>query len=137
MYLEPMLAAIDPALITGVDGVKVWNKAMRKGKAVYASTLVSSGFQLSDAEMYAAEVIEVAMNESFNNNAESMAYRELFKTYEAAQRDIKPEDMYTGVWANATQQEKDITQKQWDFVFKPSKADANANRYLSRFVALK
>ena len=136
MYLEPMLAAIDPALITGVDGVKVWNKAMRNGKAVYASTLVSSGFQLSDAEMYAAEVIEVAMNESFNNNAESMAYRELFKTYEAAQRDIKPEDMYAGVWANATQQEKDIAQKQWDFVFKPSKADANANRYLSRFVAL-
>ena len=136
MYLEPMLAAIDPALITGVDGVKVWNKAMRNGKAVYASTLVSSGFQLSDAEMYAAEVIEVAMNESFNNNAESMAYRELFKTYEAAQRDIKPEDMYAGVWANATQQEKDIAQKQWDFLFKPSKADVNANRYLSRFVAL-
>ena len=136
MYLEPMLAAIDPALITGVDGVKVWNKAMRNGKAVYASTLVSSGFQLSDAEMYAAEVIEVAMNESFNNNAESMAYRELFKTYEAAQRDIKPEDLYSGVWANATQQEKDIAQQQWDFVFKPSKADANANRYLSRFVAL-
>ena len=122
---------------TGYTPGQVWAQAIVDGKAPFMTKALSAGFQMTDQEAFAIESIESAVNASLASGFGSAVNREIRKSWEAARKNIKPEQFHNGNWATATQAEKDAAQKKWDHLFTLSVTrPGDTNRYLSQFVAM-
>ncbi|MCS5737086.1 hypothetical protein, partial [Herbiconiux daphne] len=121
---------------SGYTPGQVWSQAIVDGKAPFMTKALAAGFQMTDQEAFAIESIETAVAASLNSGFGSAVNREIRKSWEAARKQIKPEDFHNGSWATATQAQKDLAQAKWDHLFTLETSGTGTNRYLSQFVAM-
>lgn len=96
------------------------------GIAPFASSSIAAGFVPNEAAAFVLEQIEVTVRTAIegSDGQVSLAYRELSKLYDEARETLK---------ANIGNQ---ITQAQYDFLFKMQAGPDGRSDYLSRFAAL-
>lgn len=121
---------------SGYTPGQVWANALASGKAPFSTKALTAGFHLTDQESFAIESIETAVAASLNSGFGTAVNRELRKSWEAARKQIKPEDFHNGNWATASTADKAAAQTKWDHLFKLETGTNGQNRYLSQFVAM-
>lgn len=116
----------------------VWLKALDTGKAPFGKKVLDSMFVQSDQEAFAIEQVEATMEAALEANEAltTMAYRELYNLFTAAQKQLSAKDFHDGDWAQASPDAKRIAQDKYDFVFKVPGTSMAKNNYLARFAAL-
>lgn len=115
---------------------QVWANALATGQAPYTTKALSAGFRLTDQEAFAIESIETAVAAAMDSGFGTAVNREIRKSWEAARKELKPEDFHTGSWANATVAEKAAAQAKWNHLFKLESTQTGANRYMAQFIAM-
>lgn len=114
----------------------VYLKALDTGNRPFASQALTAAFVLSKQEAYVLEQVEATVEAGFNS-AETVfvrtALEQLFRDARAQVKDAKA--FYAGDWSTASQNDKDIAQAKFDFLFRPE-AGVGKSAYLSRFAAL-
>jgi hypothetical protein len=116
----------------------VWLKALDTGKAPFGKKVLDSMFVKSDQEAFAMEQVEATMEAALEANEAltTMAYRELYNLFTAAQKQLSAKDFHDGDWAQASPDAQRIAQDKYDFVFKVPGTSMAKNNYLARFAAL-
>lgn len=109
----------------------IWNDALQSGEAPHATDALNAGYKLDAKEQFAVEAIELAMQDSVNNNSTTIGSTELSKVYQQARDKLEPKDFYQGHWAQASVTEKSEAQAKYDYLF-----DSKNPNHLSRFVSL-
>lgn len=115
---------------------QVWANALNTGKAPFTTKALAAGFHMTDQEAFAIESIETAVAATLNSGFGTAVNRELRKSWEAARKQITPEQFHNGNWNTATPAEKAMAQAKWDHLFKLEATQSGQNRYLSQFVAM-
>lgn len=115
---------------------QVWANALNTGKAPFTTKALAAGFHMTDQEAFAIESIETAVAATLNSGFGTAVNRELRKSWEAARKQITPEQFHDGNWNTATPAEKAMAQAKWDHLFKLEATQSGQNRYLSQFVAM-
>ncbi|QPL10924.1 virion associated RNA polymerase [Pectobacterium phage Possum] len=115
---------------------QVWANALNTGKAPFTTKALAAGFHMTDREAFAIESIETAVAATLNSGFGTAVNRELRKSWEAARKQITPEQFHNGNWNTATPAEKAMAQAKWDHLFKLEATQSGQNRYLSQFVAM-
>jgi len=139
---DKLYSVIGGSQITGDSSTnytpgQVWGEALTTGKAPFTTKALGAGFRMSDQEAFAIEAIETTVGHTLNSAFGTAEGRELRKAWEAARKNIKPEDFLTGSVANATATEKALAQKQWDHLFTiKDVGPADLNNYLAHFAAM-
>jgi hypothetical protein len=115
---------------------QVWANALNTDKAPFTTKALAAGFHMTDQEAFAIESIETAVAATLNSGFGTAVNRELRKSWEAARKQITPEQFHDGNWNTATPAEKAMAQAKWDHLFKLEATQSGQNRYLSQFVAM-
>ncbi|APD19089.1 hypothetical protein BK812_0001 [Pectobacterium phage A38] len=115
---------------------QVWANALNTGKAPFTTKALAAGFHMTDQEAFAIESIETAVAATLNSGFGTAVNRELRKSWEAARKQVTPEQFHNGNWNTATPAEKAMAQAKWDHLFKLEATQSGQNRYLSQFVAM-
>jgi len=119
---------------TALSPMGVFMQAMSTGVAPFASEVLASPWVISAQEAFVVEQVEATVQAALKDPALSaQVYKELSKLYTEARQTIKVSDFHG---PNATQTEKDVAQKQYDFVFNPPESITHRSAYLARFAAL-
>ena len=111
----------------------------------FSSNLKQAGIQLTRAQSFVAEQIEIAMQQSLA--AQTLADNGMLGVYQAAKRAFTPDgrDFYmdhTGQrasdadWAAATELEKAQAKQAYDLLFTTANSSVSGSNHLSRFIAL-
>jgi hypothetical protein len=114
----------------------VYLKALDTGNRPFASQALTSAFVMSKQEAYVLEQVEAtvaAAMESQETLFVRTALEQLFRDARAKTKDASA--LHNGDWATASQNEQDIAQAKFDFLFRPE-AGVTKSAYLSRFAAL-
>ncbi|ARB11804.1 virion associated RNA polymerase [Pectobacterium phage vB_PatP_CB1] len=115
---------------------QVWANALNTGKAPFTTKALAAGFHMTDQEAFAIESIETAVAATLSSGFGTAVNRELRKSWEAARKQVTPEQFHNGNWNTATPAEKAMAQAKWDHLFKLEATQSGQNRYLSQFVAM-
>ncbi|AQT27923.1 virion RNA polymerase [Pectobacterium phage vB_PatP_CB4] len=115
---------------------QVWANALNTGKAPFTTKALAAGFHMTDQEAFAIESIETAVAATLSSGFGTAVNRELRKSWEAARKQVTPEQLHNGNWNTATPAEKAMAQAKWDHLFKLEATQSGQNRYLSQFVAM-
>lgn len=113
----------------------IYLKALDTGKRPFASRALASAFVMSKQEAYVLEQVEATVEAAFNSPETLFVRTALESLYRDARAKVKVEALHNGVWATATQAERDTAQAKHDFLFNPE-AGVGKSSYLSRFAAL-
>lgn len=114
----------------------VYLKALDTGNRPFASQALTSAFVMSKQEAYVLEQVEAtvaAAMESPETLFVRAALEQLFRDARAKVKDASA--LHNGDWATASQNEQDIAQAKFDFLFRPEQGVSKSD-YLSRFAAL-
>lgn len=113
-------------------------KSMATGQMPFASEALAGPFLVTEQEAFVLEQVEVTVHAALTSpgNFHSMAYTQLERLFEQARKKITAAQLHDGDWATATQAERDLAQKRWNFLFDVSATANNKNRFLSRFAAM-
>ncbi|ARB11906.1 virion associated RNA polymerase [Pectobacterium phage vB_PatP_CB3] len=115
---------------------QVWANALNTGKAPFTTKALAAGFHMTDQEAFAIESIETAVAATLSSGFGTAVNRELRKSWEAARKQVTPEQFHNGNWNTPTPAEKAMAQAKWDHLFKLEATQSGQNRYLSQFVAM-
>lgn len=115
---------------------QVWANALATGKAPFTTKALAAGFHMTDQEAFAIESIETAVAAALDSGFGTAVNREIRKSWEAARKQITPEQFHNGNWNTATPAEKTAAQAKWDHLFKLESSQSGKNRYLAQFVAM-
>lgn len=115
---------------------QVWANALTGGKAPFTTKALAAGFHMTDQEAFAIESIETAVAAALDSGFGTAVNREIRKSWEAARKQITPEQFHNGNWNTATPAEKATAQAKWDHLFKLEASQNGKNRYLAQFVAM-
>ena len=115
-----------------------WLKALNTGVAPFASETLASGFVTSQQEAFAIEQVETTIKAGLdgNDSQTKLSYKELSELYTETYERMKVKDFHKGDWTTATQNERDVAQNKYDFLFKLDRVGNNKSDYLARFAAL-
>ena len=114
----------------------VYLKALDTGNRPFASQALTSAFVMSKQEAYVLEQVEAtvaAAMESPQTLFVRTALENLFRDARTQTKDASA--LHNGDWSTATQNEQQIAQQKFDFLFRPE-AGVSKSAYLSRFAAL-
>jgi hypothetical protein len=114
----------------------VFLKAVNTGKLPFSSEATTNAFILSQQEAFVLESVEATVAFAMEHKETLFVRQGLENLFNEARATLKPANFHKGVWATASQGEKDIAQAKFDFVFRPKAAITSKNAYLSRFAAL-
>ena len=116
----------------------VWFKALNTGVAPFASSILGSGFKMTEQSAFVIEQVEATVRAALDaKEAHSkVAYKELDALYTEIQKKLKVEDFHTGDWTTATPSEQANAQNLYDFIFKVEQSNGSRSDYLSRFAAM-
>lgn len=104
-----------------------------KAKGNLTSDALTHGFSMSDKEMHAYEAIYL-LSEAFQEPTKgSIPLRQVQAIYDAVRVSMKPDDFLVDK-KHATQDEKIIAKKQWNYLFADNKKDIP--KQIHRFIAL-
>lgn len=120
-------------LMTPMD---VYIQALDTGKRPFASSALASAFVVNQQEAFVLESTQIVIEESLNNPATVFVRQGLQNLYREARETLKPQNFHDGAWNTASQNEKDMAQAKYDFLFRPNTAGVGKSEYLSRFAAL-
>jgi hypothetical protein len=109
----------------------IWNDALQSGEAPHATDALNAGYKLDAKEQFAVEAIELAMQDSVNNNSTTIGSTELTRVYKEARDRLEPKDFYQGHWSQASVNDKAVAQAKYDYLF-----DSKNPNHLSRFTSL-
>lgn len=115
---------------------QVWANALTGGKAPFTTKALAAGFHMTDQEAFAIESIETAVAAALDSGFGTAVNREIRKSWEAARKQVTPEQFHNGNWNTATPAEKAAAQAKWDHLFKLEASQNGKNRYLAQFVAM-
>lgn len=115
---------------------QVWANALTGGKAPFTTKALAAGFHMTDQEAFAIESIETAVAAALDSGFGTAVNREIRKSWEAARKQVTPEQFHNGNWSTATPTEKAAAQAKWDHLFKLEASQNGKNRYLAQFVAM-
>mgnify|MGYP006914386748 FL=1 len=115
---------------------QVWANALTGGKAPFTTKALAAGFHMTDQEAFAIESIETAVAAALDSGFGTAVNREIRKSWEAARKQVTPEQFHNGNWNTATPTEKAAAQAKWDHLFKLEASQNGKNRYLAQFVAM-
>lgn len=115
---------------------QVWANALTGGKAPFTTKALAAGFHMTDQEAFAIESIETAVAAALDSGFGTAVNREIRKSWEAARKQVIPEQFHNGNWNTATPAEKAAAQAKWDHLFKLEASQNGKNRYLAQFVAM-
>jgi len=120
------------------SALDVWVEALATGQAPFASSIPTSAFQVSEQEAFVIEQIEATVRHALNDDTlqTTSTVRELVKLYREAAKTMTVESFHDGDWATANQDERDLAQQRYDFVFKMEKGKDGRTDHLSRFAAM-
>jgi hypothetical protein len=114
----------------------VFLKAVQTGTLPFSSEATTNAFILSQQEAFVLESVEATVAFAFDHKETLFVRQGLENLFKEARATLKPANFHKGVWATASQNEKDIAQAKFDFIFRPQAGATNKNAYLSRFAAL-
>jgi hypothetical protein len=114
----------------------VFLKAVQTGKLPFSSEATTNAFILSQQEAFVLESVQATVAFAMDQKETLFARQGLENLFKEARATLKPANFHKGVWATASQNEKDIAQAKFDFIFRPQAAITSKNAYLSRFAAL-
>lgn len=114
----------------------VFLKAVNTGKLPFSSEATTNAFILSQQEAFVLESVEATVSFAMEHKETLFVRQGLENLFKEARATLKPANFHKGVWATASQNEKDIAQAKFDFVFRPQAGATNKSAYLSRFAAL-
>lgn len=110
-----------------------YQNKVNKAKGNLTSRASTHGFSMSDKEMHAYEAIYL-LSEAFQEPAKgSIPLRQVQAIYDAVRVSMKPDDFLVDK-KHATQDEKIIAKKQWNYLFADNKKDIP--KQIHRFIAL-
>jgi hypothetical protein len=89
---------------------------------------------LNDQEAFVLESVELAVKESLNSA--TLVRNELRKLFNQAKQNLAPKDFYVGNWDTANDQEREIAQSTYDFIFRLDSSSDTTSDFLSRFAAI-
>lgn len=111
-------------------------KAVNTGKLPFSTEATHNAFILSQQEAFVLESVEATVAFAMDHKETLFVRQGLENLFKEARATLKPANFHKGVWATASQNEKDIAQAKFDFIFRPQAAITSKNAYLSRFAAL-
>jgi hypothetical protein len=114
----------------------VFLKAVQTGTLPFSSEATTNAFILSQQEAFVLESVEATVAFAMDQKETLFVRQGLENLFKEARATLKPANFHKGVWATASQNEKDIAQAKFDFIFRPAAGATNKNAYLSRFAAL-
>lgn len=116
----------------------VFLKAVNTGKLPFSSEATANAFILSQQEAFVLESVEATVTFAMEQKETLFVRQGLENLFKEARATLNKDgrNFHKGVWATASQGEKDIAKAKWDFVFRPQAGATNKNAYLSRFAAL-
>lgn len=114
----------------------VFLKAVNTGKLPFSSEATANAFILSQQEAFVLESVEATISHAMEQRETLFVRQGLENLFKEARATLKPANFHKGVWATASQGEKDIAQAKFDFLFRPQAGATNKSAYLSRFAAL-
>ena len=116
----------------------VFLKAVNTGNLPFSSEATANAFILSQQEAFVLESVEATVAFAMEHKETIFVRQGLENLFKEARATLNKDgrNFHKGVWATASQGEKDIAKAKWDFVFRPQAGAVNKNAYLSRFAAL-
>lgn len=133
--VDPYLHLIEPELLNGVTSADMTNWATRTSFGLESKKAEALGFELTDAEQYAMELIQTSLEHFLTENSSSIAARELMNTYKQAVNTLKEEDFYDGDWASATNTDRIIAKVKYNHLFHLAHTQSDP-QFLARFAAM-
>jgi len=104
------------------------------GNMPFVSKVIGQPIGISDQEAFVIEQVEASMIASLDSS--SIAYRELGKLFRETKANLKPQDFYSGDWAQATYEEKQQAKNVYSLIFKPQATADGKSNYLTQFAAM-
>lgn len=116
----------------------VFLKAVNTGNLPFSSEATANAFILSQQEAFVLESVEATVAFAMEHKETIFVRQGLENLFKEARATLNKDgrNFHKGVWATASQGEKDIAKAKWDFVFRPQAGAVSKNAYLSRFAAL-
>jgi hypothetical protein len=116
----------------------VFLKAVNTGKLPFSSEATANAFILSQQEAFVLESVEATVAFAMEHKDTLFVRQALEDLFKEARATLNKDgrNFHKGIWATASQNEKDIAKAKWDFVFRPQAGITGKNAYLSRFAAL-
>lgn len=123
---------------TSLSALDLFAKIQVTGQMPFVSSIPGSTFQVSEQEAFVIEQIEATVRHALNDDTlqTTTAHRELVKLYQEAESTMTVQDFHDGDWSTANQDEQDLAQQRYDFVFKMEKGKDGRTDHLSRFAAM-
>ena len=90
-----------------------------------------AGFNMTDKERHVQQTVKDVLSAYLDLQKGSMNVGMIRKLYDQAKAKIKPSDFYSGNWATATEQDKDLAQEKYDYVFKAQGSTDVLVRFMS------
>lgn len=116
----------------------VFLKAVNTGKLPFSSEALTNAFILSQQEAFVLESVEATVAFAMEQKETLFVRQGLENLFKEARATLNKDgrNFHKGVWATASQGEKDIAKAKYDFIFRPQAGATNKSAYLSRFAAL-
>ncbi len=117
-----------------VNPQDVFIQAKATGQTPFATETLGY-FDLTDQQAYVLEQVEVSVRASLASD--TLAYKDLVKTYKEARSKLTEKAFYDGDWSQANQSDKDDARDKYRFVFDVRAVPGSSRSdHLSRFTAL-
>ena len=122
---------------TGLSAADLFQKAKDEGYTPFASSVMAGPFKTPDAVALAVDQVEATVRAALETNEThtTMAYNELRRLYEEVRRTLSAKDFLEDP-DTATQDELDLAQEQYDFLFAVEQGSDGKSNYLARFAAM-
>lgn len=119
-----------------VTPLDVFLKAVQTGNMPFSSAATHNAFIVNQQEAFVLESVEAVVQDAMTNPNTVFVRAALENLFNEARKTLNPNNFHPGDWATASQNEKDVAEAKYAFLFRPVQNIGAKHSYLSRFAAL-